>query len=463
MSQLTPPRVLKINLVRLDPVEAYGSDPYPAQAWKFRVRFFVEPQLHSDTRTPRPGIYNGLDVIAGDYITTQSSKVLKIIQIEDQTSDRIIAVVQDINRLNSSVDPYQAGESAIETGYGLLFTAPNGLPLLYPMPGNIQGLDVYDLIGIIGRFFYSDAQGFNGTGYTGSRGATGYVGSQGPATPNINVKGSVATTDQLPQSNNQINDAFFIDVSRELWVWSGASWFNAGQIVGPQGIQGYTGSQGEAGPAGPSGVAGTQGDIGYTGSQGPIGYTGSQGISGYVGSRGAAGYTGSQGDKGDSGPQGIQGFRGYQGSQGITGYTGSRGLQGISGTSGYTGSTGYTGSQGVPGEYAALGYTGSQGDPGPAGPTGHIGYTGSIGPIGYAGSRGDTGFVGSHGYTGSVGFTGPRGFTGSQGVPGPNGIGGATIDQSVADDGSVLVYRDQVNTWSPTIRLDAQTIEGGFF
>ena len=453
MAQLLPPRVLKINLTRLDPLEAYGEEPYASQAWKFRARFLVEPQLHSDSRTPRSFVYNGLDVIPGDFITTQSSKILKITSIESQTSDQIVCLVQDINRLNSSIDTGQTGESAIETGYGMLFTAPSGLPVLFPLPANFQGIDTLDLIGVIGRFFYSDVGGFvGGVGYTGS---IGYTGSRGASATNINVKGHVATSSNLPVSALE-NDAYFTDDTRELWVWSSTEWFNAGQIVGVQGERGYTGS------AGVQGIQGIQGTVGYTGS---IGYTGSAGA-GYTGSRGPIGYTGSQGEKGDQGLQGLQGlqgFRGYQGSQGVAGFTGSRGIQGASGTSGYTGSVGYTGSQGIPGEAAFMGYTGSQGNIGYTGSRGNTGYTGSQGNTGYTGSQGVAGVQGLSGYTGSRGATGGIGYTGSRGVPGPNGIGDALIDQSAADDGSVLVYKDQVNTWSPTLRLDAQTIEGGFF
>jgi hypothetical protein len=448
MPQLTAPRLLRINVTRLDPTEAYGSGSFPSQPWKFRARFLVEPQIHSDMSTPRPGVYNGLDVQPGDFITTQKSKILKINQIESQTASQIVCICSDINRLNSSVDEGQTGESAIETGYGLLFTVRNGVPVLFPLPGNIQGLNSNDLIGIIGRFFYSDAAGFVGgeTGFTGSKGDTGFTGSRGAQGTSISIQGSVATSADLPATGNTINDAYFTDDTRELWVWSANNtWFNAGQIVGPQGDKGYTGSQGFTGSRGFTGYTGSRGQDGLpgiTGFTGSIGFTGSRGVAGPIG---PIGFTGSQGYIGSKGERGDPGFRGYQG------YTGSQGVQGPIGPSGFTGSIGYTGSRGVQGFPGDIGYTGS------------LGYTGSQGPIGFTGSRGATGFTGSQGFQGEIGYTGSRGYTGSKGDQGPNAIGGASISQEQAPDGSVLLYREAPNQWGPSKRLDSQTVEGGFF
>lgn len=164
VEQLTPPKVLNINLLSLIPLEEYGLEPFPEQPWKFTAEFTVQPQLHSDTRTPRPGIYNGLDIIVGDYITTQTAKILRISEITFQDEDQVTCVVEDKDRLNSSVDQWQTGESSMQTGIGILFTAPNGAPYLYPLPGDMQNITDRDLIEIITRFFYSDGSGGGGGG-----------------------------------------------------------------------------------------------------------------------------------------------------------------------------------------------------------------------------------------------------------------------------------------------------------
>lgn len=175
MAQLAPPKVLFINLLSLEPLEPYGQDPYPLQPWRFQGELTVQPQIHSDTRTPRPGIYNGLDIVVGDYITTQSAKVLKIASISFQDEDQITCILEDKDRLNSSVDQAQTGESSIQTGFGILFTAPHGIPLLYPLPGDTGNITDQDLLELMGRFFYSDGVG------EGPPGPQGDQGPQGPS------------------------------------------------------------------------------------------------------------------------------------------------------------------------------------------------------------------------------------------------------------------------------------------
>lgn len=154
MTASRPPRFFLIDLLKLEPTEVYGQEPNPSQPWRFRATLKVSPRLHSDFRTPTPGIYSGLDIRVGDYFTTQPSKVLKIISIEYQDEDDLIAIVEDELRLNSLVDSMQTGESSIETGKGILFEATNGLPVLYPLEG-YSGLTISDLIEIQSRFFYT--------------------------------------------------------------------------------------------------------------------------------------------------------------------------------------------------------------------------------------------------------------------------------------------------------------------
>lgn len=76
------------------------------------------------------------------------------------------------------------------------------------------------------------------TGPTGPQGPLGLTGPTGPTGPqgtDIHFKGSVATFGDLPSSGNTVNDAWIVDADGDLYVWSGSSWTNAGQIVGPTG------------------------------------------------------------------------------------------------------------------------------------------------------------------------------------------------------------------------------------
>lgn len=111
-------------------------------------------------------------------------------------------------------------------------------------------------------------------------GVTGDTGPTGPQGTAIQVVGSVPTSNQLPLSDNQPNDAYIVVDEGDLYVWNGSQWNNVGPIVGPtgptgsQGITGPTGSQGATGPTstvpGPTGPTGPA-VTGPTGAEGPTG------------------------------------------------------------------------------------------------------------------------------------------------------------------------------------------------
>ena len=209
-------------------------------------------------------------------------------------------------------------------------------------------------------------------GPTGPRGPQGYSGNQGPAGPqgiqglpgtSITIKGSVPFVSSLPNIGNQVNDAYVVDADGDLYVWNGTSWFDAGQIVGPQGP---VGPQGVEGPEGPTGAQGPQGDKGDKGDQGEIGFPGFK----YDSRRALANqympgeiieYQGSYficlatndaiepvgaaiglywapysfvGPQGDTGPQGVPGEKGDKGDTGAPGADGAPGAPGEPGATG---------------------------------------------------------------------------------------------------------------------------------
>jgi hypothetical protein len=161
------------------------------------------------------------------------------------------------------------------------------------------------------------AQGPQGLkGDKGDKGDTGNTGPQGPAGPvgaGLNILGEAANTGELPASGTT-GDAYLI--AGDLYVWTGSSWEDVGNVQGPAGATGATGPQGpqgEPGPQGPQGIQGPQGP------QGPAGTNGTNGVDG------ATGPQGPKGDTGDTGPQGPQGIQGVQGPAGATGATGPAG------------------------------------------------------------------------------------------------------------------------------------------
>ena len=262
-------------------------------------------------------------------------------------------------------------------------------------------------------------------GPTGPRGPQGYSGNQGPIGPqgvqgapgtSITIKGSVPTIAFLPASGNQPNDAYIVDADGNLYVWNGTSWFDAGQIVGPQG------------PVGPQGIEGPQGP---TGAQRPQGDTGPQG---------------------EVGPQGIQGDIGFPGfkydarraltNQYVVGeiieYNGSYFIC-LANNDAIPPSGGALGVYWDP--YSFIGPIGPQGETGPTGPQGEVGPTGPQGEIGLTGPQGDPG---------ATGATGPAG---------PGIVAGGTTGQILAKVDATDYNTEWIDNFTPQIKHEVKAAE----
>jgi len=246
------------------------------------------------------------------------------------------------------------------------------------------------------------------TGPQGPQGTTGATGPQGPAGQSVTIVGSVPTAANLPATANP-GDGYITEDTGHLWVWSGSTWNDVGNVTGP------------AGPAGPQGATG------------------------------AAGATGPAGPTGPQGPQGIQGATGATGLQGDPGPTGQTGAQGPAGPAGATGATGATGAQGATG---AAGPAGPQGDAGPTGATGPQGPTGSTGATG---ATGPTGLTGPQGAQGQQGVAGPAGPTGPAGPQGPQG---PTVPATTSTLGGVIIGANVTVQLDGTISVPIASVFG---
>ncbi|MEQ5216159.1 hypothetical protein ABN214_15690 [Proteus terrae] len=97
-------------------------------------------------------------------------------------------------------------------------------------------------------------------GPEGKQGPIGPEGPKGEQANSINVKGVKESEDQLPSSDNQPGDGWFVGTS--LHVWDGAKWNNIGDIKGPKGDKGNPGDPGKQGNVGPQGKTGEKGEPG---------------------------------------------------------------------------------------------------------------------------------------------------------------------------------------------------------
>jgi hypothetical protein len=143
----------------------------------------------------------------------------------------------------------------------------------YPVPGPVgpkgdqgdQGIQgVQGVQGVKGDQGDQGIQGIQGvpgpiglTGNTGAPGPSGVQGIQGIPGPQGNpgtgilLKGTVATSADLPTTGNTAGDCYIAQDTNDCWAWDGTKWNNVGPIQGPQG------NPGVAGPVGPAPVTTT--------------------------------------------------------------------------------------------------------------------------------------------------------------------------------------------------------------
>jgi hypothetical protein len=228
---------------------------------------------------------------------------------------------------------------------------PTGPPGAAGAPGVTGATGPQGVPGPTGATGATGAKGVQGdpgatgaTGPQGTAGATGATGIQGPVGPqgpqgnpgtSVTLKGSVATSANLPTTGNTLGDLWVTLDTGDGWVWSSpGQWANVGKIQGPPGPAGATGATGAQGPTGspgatgPQGLQGIKGDTGATGATGATGPQGLQGLTGATGAQGPTGATGTAGAPGAQGPQGLQGNPGPTGSTGPTGPQGPTGATG---------------------------------------------------------------------------------------------------------------------------------------
>lgn len=201
-------------------------------------------------------------------------------------------------------------------------------------------------------------------GYRGPAGAAGPTGPTGPVGGGVNLLGTLASPDDLPDPATLApGDAYTTGSDGHLWVVSedGASWLDAGRYGGPTGPTGPPGEPGEPGEPGAAGEPGTPGTAGAAGAPGAPGTAGAPGPAGPTGPTGPSGSVGAA-----STVPGPAGATGPTGPAGVAGTAGTPGTVGNTGATGPTGPTGGLGPTGPAGTATGSGATGPTGAPGPA-------------------------------------------------------------------------------------------------
>ena len=118
-------------------------------------------------------------------------------------------------------------------------------------------------------------------GEAGPVGPAGADGEAGPAGPpgedgtSFSIIGTVEDTSELGEIYiGDSGDAFLVNSTVHIHVWSGSEWIDLGNISGPEGPPG---PQGNPGADGAAGSAGADGQTGAVGPEGPAGEDGADG------------------------------------------------------------------------------------------------------------------------------------------------------------------------------------------
>ena len=113
-------------------------------------------------------------------------------------------------------------------------------------------------------------------GVQGEAGPQGEAGLPGEDGTSFTILGTVEQTTDLGEIYiGDTGDAFLVNSTTHIHVWSGSEWIDLGDISGPQGPSGADGADGSDGAQGPQGPAGADGADGADGAQGPQGPAGS--------------------------------------------------------------------------------------------------------------------------------------------------------------------------------------------
>ena len=142
------------------PVIPPALPPAPIQKdYRWQVVMNVEDQAHSSYLTRNPGLYNGQDIVVGQWIANLTTgQAWQIISIESKSTTQVTAIVQDVYRYNTFRDQSQVGNgSPLAGAYYVVFSVGDtGSPEIDPVPP--AGTSATFSQNLISRFEYINLQ-----------------------------------------------------------------------------------------------------------------------------------------------------------------------------------------------------------------------------------------------------------------------------------------------------------------
>jgi hypothetical protein len=193
MTVPAPPRLLQLTLETISTNAVWPADgtTYAGAPYCWNATFAVATQTHSSPATRAPYLYNGLDVVAGDWVSTVTGQQgWLILSISAATSSSVTCVIEDLNQVNTYEDPSGLGNGAPPSLAGELFIKDGAKPT--------GAIDRTGPTGPIGPTGSTGPTGPGSTvvGPTGAKGPTGALGSGGTFNFSVAFTGTNLTSPQ---------------------------------------------------------------------------------------------------------------------------------------------------------------------------------------------------------------------------------------------------------------------------
>ena len=131
-----------------------GSQP---KSYRWELTMTVIAVAHGSHLTRTPKVFNGFDIVVGDYIAGASDgRALQIVSITSKTATTVVCKVEDRLRYNTFRSATGNGIFSVPGGAVVFQINENGHPMIDPLPTGIVSSDFY--ANVSSRFQYLNPQ-----------------------------------------------------------------------------------------------------------------------------------------------------------------------------------------------------------------------------------------------------------------------------------------------------------------
>lgn len=162
-----PAKVLSVNVTSAVAMKEWQHDDGQGDPWwtgssnpkayRWEIEMTVTNVNHGSHLTRTPRVFNGYDVLVGDFIAgATDGRALQIVSISAKTAFTVTCVVEDRLRYNTFRSPSGSGIFTVPGSAVIFQINENGDPMLDPIPTGIVSSDFY--ANVNSRFKYLNPQ-----------------------------------------------------------------------------------------------------------------------------------------------------------------------------------------------------------------------------------------------------------------------------------------------------------------